>query len=239
MEFKRFEQILSDQIKEIGMKLNQGQAEKFYNYMGLLVEWNGKMNLTAITEPEEVITKHFVDSLTIQGCIEENGSVVDVGTGAGFPGIPLKIMREDVEVTLLDSLNKRIVFLEEMINKLELEKTRGIHGRAEELGRNNEYREKYNVAVSRAVAPLNSLLEYMSPFVIRGGKLICMKGPKLEEELASSEKAIRILGLEIEKIEKSILPNTQIERNVLVLKKVRDISEKYPRKVVNIKKDPL
>jgi len=219
--------------------LCEQQTKKFYEYMKLLIDWNEKMNLTSIIESEGIISKHFVDSLTIQKYIKESELLIDIGTGAGFPGIPLKIVNEGMKITLLDSLNKRITFLKEIIRELELKDIVGIHGRAEELGRNKEHRERYDIAVARAVASLSSLLEYMAPFVKVGGKLICMKGPKLEEELEKSKNAIKILGLEIEKIERTLLPDTDIERNILILKKVKKMPEEYPRRAINIKKATL
>jgi len=239
MEIREFKEKLIQNAKMIDVELNEAQIEKLYKYMNLLIEWNQKMNLTSIVDPEEIIVKHFVDSLTIQKYIEKNASVLDVGTGAGFPGIPLKIVREDIKVTLLDSLNKRIIFLDEVIDILELKEVFAIHGRAEEMGRNKEYRERYNTVVSRAVASLSALLEYMSPFVRVGGKLICMKGPKLVEELEESGNAIKTLGLEVEKTEEIVLPNTDMQRNVLTVRKASSTVEKYPRCGTNIRKSPL
>jgi len=239
MNLQIFEQKLIENSAKIDIELTSSQIKKFYDYMQLLLEWNEKINLTAIIEPEEVITKHFIDSITIQKHIKENSHIIDVGTGAGFPGVPLKIIREDINVTLLDSLNKRIIFLKEITKKLELEKVQTMHGRAEEMGRDNCYREKYDAVVSRAVASLNSLLEYTSPLVKVNGKIICMKGPKLEEELKQSQNAIGLLGVELDKTEKIILPDTDMERNILILKKIKSTSSKYPRKALNIKKEPL
>jgi len=239
MEYNFFGPMLLQKSSEIRIKINNEQIKKFYKYMELLIGWNKKVNLTAITDPEEIIVKHFIDSLTIQEHISSEDNVIDIGTGAGFPGIPLKILKPASQITLLDSLNKRIKFLEEVINKLELKDIKGIHGRAEELGRDKRYREKYSVATSRAVASLNGLLEYMSPFVKVGGKLICMKGPKLNEELEGSKKAIKLLGLEVKEIEKINLPGTNMDRNILIIEKIKTIAETYPRRGVNIAKTPL
>ena len=197
------------------------------------------MNLTGITEPKEVILKHFIDSLTILKYINENGSVIDVGTGAGFPGIPLKIVEDSLEITLLDSLNKRINFLNEVIENISLDKTKTIHGRAEDFGQDAAYREKYDVAVSRAVAPLNILLEYMLPFVKVGGKCICMKGSNCDEEIENAKNAIEILGGKIEKTEKFNLPNSDNNRTILVIKKTKKTSVQYPRKAGIPTKNPL
>ena len=239
MEFAEFSNVLKAELQKLQIELNNEQIEKFYMYMNLLLEWNEKVNLTAITAPNEIITKHFVDSLTINSYIEEGSKVIDIGTGAGFPGIPLKILRDDIEVLLLDSLNKRIIFLEEVINKLNLKKIKFIHARAEELGQDKNYREQYDMAVSRAVASVAVLAEFMLPYVKIGGACICMKGPKLEEELEQSKNAIKILGGRIDKIEKIILPNTDIERNILVIRKDTPTAVEFPRKMSKIKQNPL
>ena len=167
---------LKIEAEKINIKLNDKQLEKFYNYMNLLIEWNEKINLTAITEPNEVIIKHFIDSLTASKYIEDNKSIVDVGTGAGFPGLPLAIYNDNYNITLVDSLNKRINFLNEVTNQLEIKNVTSIHSRAEEFGKNKQCREKYDVAVSRAVAQLNILVEYLLPTIKVGGKCTCMKG---------------------------------------------------------------
>ena len=175
------------------------QVEKFYNYMDLLLEWNEKINLTAITQPEEVIEKHFIDSLTILDQINNEDNVIDVGTGAGFPGIPLAIC-SNAKFTLVDSLNKRINFLSEVKEKIDLKNVELEHGRAEDLAKDKKYREKFDVAVSRAVAPMNVLIEYLLPYVKVGGKIICMKGPKAEEELGQLDTGIEILGGKLDKM---------------------------------------
>jgi 16S rRNA (guanine527-N7)-methyltransferase len=165
--------------------LSNDKAEKFYQYMEILIKWNENINLTAITEPNEVLQKHFVDSLTVLKDIKENSEIIDVGTGAGFPGIPIKIADESFKVTLLDSLNKRINFLDEVIKNLNLTNINTIHARAEEVGKNGKLREKFDVAISRAVAPLNVLVEYLLPFVKVNGVCICMKGSNTKEEISN------------------------------------------------------
>ncbi|MCL2382786.1 MAG: 16S rRNA (guanine(527)-N(7))-methyltransferase RsmG [Oscillospiraceae bacterium] len=239
MDLEIFREELEKQAKGIQVDLSFSQIESFYKYMRLLIEWNAKINLTAITEPGEVITKHFIDSLAIHKHIKDKELIIDVGTGAGFPGVPLKIARADLKVVLLDSLNKRILFLEEIIKSLRLGDVTAIHSRAEDAGRSTEHRELYDVVTSRAVAPLNSLVEYMSPLVKVGGKLICMKGPKLKEEIEQSNNAMKVLGLEIVNIEEIKLPNTDIERNILIIEKRERTSELFPRKMANIRKVAL
>lgn len=239
MEFKEFAKSMESKLNILEIQLSGDQLEKFYCYMNILLEWNEKVNLTAIVEPEEVITKHFVDSLTILKYVENEDKIIDVGTGAGFPGIPLKIVREDKECTLLDSLNKRIVFLDEVVAELKLKSVKTIHGRAEELGIKKEHRERYGAVLSRAVASLNVLIEYMAPYSTVGGKCICMKGPNIEEEITQSKKAIELLGLNLYKIEKIELPETNNIRNIIILQKNKATESKYPRQNGKIRKTPL
>ena len=237
MDFEVFSEELKNKANQIDIVLEEKNIENFYKYMNLLLEWNEKMNLTAITDPNEVILKHFVDSLTIAKYIEKGDKIIDVGTGAGFPGIPISILKGE-NIILLDSLNKRITFLEEVINNLGLSKIKAIHARVEEFAKNKKEREMYDIATSRAVAPLNVLLEYLIPLVKVGGKCICMKGSNIEE-VDDAKKALNILGGEIEKIEKIILPNTDIVRNIIVIKKVKETPLKYPRKPGTPSKEPI
>ena len=239
MGLEEFKEKLNLYLKEINIKLDEKQIKQFYDYMNLLLEWNEKINLTAITEKNEIILKHFVDSLTISKHIKQGAYMIDVGTGAGFPGIPIKIARKDVEVVLMDSLNKRINFLNDVIEKLGLKKIETIHSRAEELGRNKNYREKFDVVTSRAVANLNTLSEYMLPFVKKGGVAICMKGSEVQEELEKAKKAISILGGTVGEVESFVLPNSDISRNVVMVKKVENTPAKYPRKAGTPAKEPL
>ena len=210
--------------------LDDLQCEKFDKYMNLLIEWNKNINLTAITDKDDIILKHFVDSISIHKYISNNDKIIDVGTGAGFPGIPLKIYNDTLDVTLLDSLNKRVIFLNNVIDELRLSKIKAIHGRAEEVARNVDYREKYDKAVSRAVANLSTLLEYVLPFIKVGGEFICMKGPNIREELKNAKIALKELGGEIKKIDNFKLGNSENERNILVIKKIKKINSKYHRK---------
>ena len=220
-------------------ELYVSQETKFEEYMKLLLEWNEKINLTAITEKEDVILKHFKDSLTIEEFIPVSAKVIDVGTGAGFPGLPIKIVREDISLTLLDSLNKRIKFLDEVVSQLELKDVKTIHSRAEDAGQDKEYRERYDIATSRAVANLSTLLEYLMPFVKVGGSVICMKGPNIEEELNNAKNAIKELGGELQEIRNFKLEGTDNERNIIIIKKVKPISGKYPRKAGMPANNPL
>lgn len=228
-----------EEIQKFVPQITETQKNKFYNYMNLLIEWNNRINLTAITEPREIILKHFVDSMTILEEIGDSSKIIDVGTGAGFPGIPLKIANDSLEIVLLDSLNKRINFLNEVIQILELKKISSIHFRVEEVGQNVNYREKFDVVTSRAVASLNILAEYMLPLIKVGGKCICMKGSEIEREIENSKKAIDILGGKIEKVENFNLANTDIKRNVVVIKKIKETPKKYPRKPGIPSKEPI
>ena len=239
MELNKFKELMKENLKELNVDLTDLQLEQFYNYMSILIEWNKFMNLTGITDPEEVITKHFIDSLTVLDKIDKNATIIDVGTGAGFPGIPVKIAFPETKVVLLDSLNKRIKFLNEVIEKLELKDIETIHGRAEECGRNKSYREKYDIAIARAVAPLNVLLEYLMPFVKVNGKCLCMKGSSSEEEIKNSKNAVKVLGGEIIKTEEFYIPNTDIKRRIVQVNKIKETSNKYPRKAGTPSKEPL
>lgn len=239
MNFTDFEKNLLCDLNEINVQIDKDKTQKLYNYMKIILEWNKVMNLTSITEPKDIITKHFEDSLTINRYIKNNCKLIDVGTGAGFPGIPLAIFRKEINITLLDSLNKRINFLNEVIKSLELNNCMAIHGRAEDLGKNNEYREQYDVAVSRAVAPLNVLLEYLLPLVKVGGICICMKGPKIEEEINTINNALKKLGGKVEEKNNIKLHNQEIERNIVIIKKISKTDMEYPRNAGIPSKKPL
>lgn len=239
MEKEKIFKLIEEYSNQLQIKLNEKQKEQFYNYMKLLIEWNEKINLTAIVEPKEIVLKHFVDSLTISKYIKENRYIADVGTGAGFPGIPLKILRADIKVVLVDSLNKRIKFLDEVINKLELTNIKTIHSRAEEFGQNKEYREKFDIVTSRAVANLATLSEYLLPLAKIEGKCLCMKGPDIEEEIKNGENAIEILGGTIENVYQFNLPQSDIKRTIIEIEKIKSTNPKYPRKAGTPAKEPL
>lgn len=225
-------------IKEY-MDIDNVSAEKFAVYMELLREWNEKINLTAITDEEGILVKHFFDSCSISEFVDNNSKIIDIGTGAGFPGLPLKIVNDTLNLALVDSLNKRINFLNEVKNKLGLKNVETVHGRAEDVGIDNKYREKYDFAVSRAVAELRILVEYLLPLVKVGGKVIAMKGPNIDEEVENSKKAVKLLGGEIERIESFRLGNTDNERTIIIIKKIKNTESKYPRKAGIPRKNPL
>lgn len=239
MEEKNFKEVLKNNASKVDVILNDEMLDKFFKYKNLIIEWNEKINLTAITEDLDFIIKHFIDSLTINKYIEEGKNVIDIGTGAGFPGIPLKILNEDNKIVLFDSLNKRLKVLDDIIQKLELQNVETLHGRAEETFKNKKYRENYDIAVSRAVASLNVLVELMLPAVKVGGKCICMKGNNADIEIEEAKKAIKELGGEIEKVEKIVLPELNLERNIIVIKKVKQTPNKYPRKPGTPQKLPI
>lgn len=226
-------------FKYININLTEKEEKSFESYMKLLLEWNNKINLTAITTQDEIILKHFADSCSIIKYIKNNDRIIDIGTGAGFPGIPLKIINKDIYITLMDSLNKRVNFLNEVISKLELENIDAVHSRAEDLAKNKEFREMYDVAVSRAVANLSTLSEYMLPFVKVGGICICMKGPNIQEELENAKGAISKLGGKIKYIDNFKLGNTENERNIIVIEKLKPTNSKFPRKAGMPSKEPL
>ena len=238
MKYEEFKLIFADKEKEINLNISDENIKKLYEYMMLLLEWNEKINLTAITDESEIIEKHFIDSLTILKYIKDSDKVIDVGTGAGFPGIPLAI-NCGANITLLDSLNKRINFLQEVKEKLDLTNIQNIHGRAEEVGRQKEYREIYDVAVSRAVAPMNILVEYLLPFVKVGGVCICMKGPNASDEISNANNAINLLGGKLIDKVNIKLNGGELNRNLIVIKKINNISGKYPRKPGMPAKQPL
>lgn len=238
MELKK---LLQEGSIELGAQIEEKQIHQLLKYKDILLEWNQKMNLTAIKEEREVIIKHFLDSIS---CVKieqlrNNGKLIDVGTGAGFPGIPLKVIFPQLKLTLLDSLNKRINFLKEICLQLQLEEVEFIHGRAEDYGQEKRYRESYDYAVARAVAPLNILVEYCLPFVKVGGYFICQKGKALQEELLEAEKAIKVLGGKIVDKKDITLPFSDITHSILLIEKTKQTSTKYPRKAGLPTKNPI
>ena len=227
----------------LGINLSENQIKQFYQYYSQMITWNQVMNLTAITEMNDVISKHFIDSLSLIRVVpelaESQVSIIDVGTGAGFPGIPLKIAFPNLKVTLLDSLNKRIKFLNEVVDSLGLTEVRTIHGRAEDFGKNPDYREQYDYCVSRAVANISTLSEYCLPFVRIDGCFIPYKSGKVDEELEQGKRAIKILGGEIEKLDRFSLIGAEGERTLVLIRKKSKTAKKYPRKAGLPSKEPL
>ena len=228
-------------LNKIGVTLTDQQIIKFLKYYELLVEWNEFMNLTAITEYDEVMKKHFVDSLSLIKTydVSKSSTVIDVGTGAGFPGLALKIAYPNLKVTLLDSLNKRIKFLDEVISQLGLKDIETVHGRAEDFAKPGKLREKFDVCVSRAVANMTSLSEYCLPFVKVGGEFISYKSEKMNEEMENAKNAISILGGILDRCEEFMLPESDIFRNLVVIKKVKETPKRYPRKAGMPTKEPI
>lgn len=238
--------LIKNAFEKIDITLSDLQAEQFSSYYNMLIQKNEVMNLTAITEFEEVLSKHFLDSLMIhdfdywkKGLETGLFSLIDIGTGAGFPGIPLKIIYPQLKVVLLDSLNKRVQFLNEVILELGLKNITAIHGRAEDIAKRPEYREQFDFCVSRAVANLASLSEYCIPFVRIGGSFIPYKSGKIEEELKAAEKAIFLLGGELVDKEEFVLPDSDIYRCLLNIKKIKSTPKKYPRKAGMPTKEPI
>ncbi len=232
-------ELLISSASAYGLEVTSAQADSFQQYMELLVEWNEKINLTAITEPREVAIKHFLDSILLLKYMDipQGAKLIDVGTGAGFPGLPLKIMRPDIKLTLLDGLNKRLIFLQDVLDKLKLS-AELVHARAEEGGRQPKYRGAYDFATARAVAPLNLLGEYCLPFLKMGGVFAAMKGPQITEELDSAKNAVKLLGCTLEKTEEFTLPGGD-GRSLVLIKRTNALPALYPRHGAKITKSPL
>lgn len=226
--------------ESLGLQISPETARNFISYMDLLISWNEKVNLTAITEPKEIVTKHFLDSITpaAAGLLPHGASVIDVGCGAGFPGLPLKLVRGDIGLTLLDSLAKRLNFIDEVLRETNTSANL-VHSRAEDGGRNPKYREKFDVAVSRAVANMAVLCEYCLPYVKVGGTFAALKGPAAEEEIKNAESAIKILGGEVEGIKEIQIPFTELKHNIVVVKKIQKCPKAYPRKAGTPSKKPI
>ena len=228
-----------EQLNKKGIQLSKHQLDQFEKYYELLVEWNEKMNLTAVTDPDGIAVKHFLDSILPLYHInfDNISSIADIGTGAGFPGIPLKIMMPDKNVTLIDSLNKRINFLKAVCEETGLNGVECIHGRAEEMGKNKDYREKYDAVVSRAVANMTVLCEYCLPFVKVGGMFVALKAENADEELEAAKPMIGTLGGKVEEVIEAPLPMSNITRKLIVVRKVKETPPKFPRRADKIKKD--
>ncbi|SHI45253.1 16S rRNA (guanine(527)-N(7))-methyltransferase RsmG [Parasporobacterium paucivorans] len=234
-------QDFANRLEKMNVSLSDSQMEQFVKYYELLIEKNKVMNLTSITDFDEVILKHFVDSLSCVKAVNMNGvkSVIDVGTGAGFPGIPIKIVFPQISVTLMDSLSKRVGFLTEVIEALDLRDISAVHGRAEEMGQDPQYRERYDMCVSRAVSNLAVLSEYCLPFVEENGVFVSYKAGEIQDEVKGAEHPIALLGGRVESITSFDLPDSEIKRTLLVIKKTGKTPEKYPRKPGMPAKKPL
>ncbi len=232
---------MEEGFKNLKLPYSEDIENKFVLYRDLLKEWNQKINITSIEDDEEIYLKHFIDSVLLlnKDNMNENKKIIDVGTGGGFPGLPLKIINDNFEVTLLDSLRKRIDFLKEVSNVLNLKNVKLIHGRAEDFGQNKEYRENYDICVSRAVAPLNVLSEYCIPFVKVGGYFAAYKSDNISQEITNSDKAIRELGGKIKEIREISIPGADIIRKIVIIEKIETTKAKYPRKAGKPSKDPL
>ena len=233
--------LLSSACIDIGISFDEEIYNNFIKYKDLIKEWNEKINLTAITEDEDIIKKHFIDSIKIYkfSPLKECKKIMDIGTGAGFPGIPMKIIDSSKEIVLLDSLNKRIKFLNEVVNELALTNITTLHGRAEDYSRKEEYREKSDAVVSRAVANLAVLSEFCIPYVKLGGYFVAMKGPAIDEEIKEGENAISTLGGKIKDIIKVQIEESDLQHNLVVIKKIKNTPQKYPRKAGILSKNPL
>ncbi len=233
--------IFEEKLSALGISLTEEQKVQFDKFYELLVEWNKVMNLTGITEYEEVNEKHFVDSVSIVKALDihKYESVIDIGTGAGFPGIPLKIAFPHLKIVLLDSLNKRINFLNTVIDELGLKDIKTIHGRAEDFAKQAEYREQFDLCVSRAVANLSTLSEYCLPYVKKEGMFVPYKSGEIDEEVTQAKKAVHILGGKLEEVVKFQLPGTEIGRSFVKIQKVQNTAKKYPRKAGLPSKEPL
>lgn len=237
----KFYDLMSKSAEDVGLQLSKGQYEKFIDYMKLLQEWNEKINLTAIIDDEEIIKKHFIDSIKAfkRDEFKIASSLIDVGTGAGFPGLPIAIMRADLNVTLLDSLNKRVSFLNTVINRIGASNVTTIHSRAEDGAKDIKLRENFDIATSRAVANMSVLSELCLPYVKVGGSFIALKGPSVDQEIIESTNAIKILGGKILEVCEINIEDTELKHNLVVVKKIDRSPKGYPRRAGLISKNPI
>lgn len=233
--------ILEEASNNEKLSFDEDKYNKFMIYKDMIKEWNEKINLTAITEDDEIIKKHFIDSIKVFKIDELKASkrIIDIGTGGGFPGIPMKIMNPECEIVLLDSLNKRINFLNKVIKELKLENIEAVHGRAEDFVKENNCRESFDAVVSRAVANLTVLSEFCLPYVKIGGYFVALKGPAIEEEMNDAKNALKILGGKVERIEEVTIEGSDLNHNLVVIKKIKETPKKYPRKAGMVTKNPL
>lgn len=238
MNFEEFKNVFIEESKYLNLEISEEQLKLFFDYMKGIIEWNDKINVTAITDEKMFIVKHFVDSLAINKFAVSSKSIIDIGTGGGFPGIPLKIMNKESKITLIDSVNKKLNVIRDITKDMELGSLEIIHSRAEDLAAKTEYREMYDMATTRAVSNLTTILEYMLPFVKVGGIAVCMKGPNFKEELEEAKVAIDVLGGKFEKIE-SLNVGEELERNIIIIKKVKNTPKKFPRGQGKPLKEPI
>jgi 16S rRNA (guanine527-N7)-methyltransferase len=234
-------ELLKKGAGELGVFINQKQINDIQLFENELTEWNKIMNLTSIKEPQEIVTKHFIDSLSILKYVNipQNSSLIDVGTGAGFPGVPLKIIRNDIYITFLDSTQKKLNFISNVINKLEYSNCNIVHSRAEEAGNMADLREKFDIATARAVAKLRVLAEYCIPLIKIGGVFIAMKGSDIDTEILDAKKAINLLGGEIENIYNFTLPCTDLNRTIIIIRKLKHTASNFPRSSSKMSKEYL
>lgn len=239
MNINEFQNVFEQECQKNGLEFSEEKAEKLFEYMKLILEWNEKINVTAVKDELEFVEKHFIDTLKVNQLLQTNSErILDIGTGAGIPGIPLKIYYPEKKFTLIDAVNKKVNVVNDVIEKLKLDKIEALHIRAEDLAQDVNYREQFDIVITRAVSKLVTISEYMLPFLKIGGTAICMKGPNIEEEIKTAEKAISVLGGKIEKIQNFMI-NDEFERNLIVIKKIRKTENKYPRKQGKPEKEPI
>lgn len=238
---KQYYDVLTIAASNVELEINEEKYDQFLKYKDLLKDWNEKVNLTAITEDEQIIKKHFIDSMKIFQFepLKKAKKVIDIGTGGGFPGIPMKIMVPEMEITLLDSLKKRINVLQDILKKIGIKDVSTIHGRAEDYAQTPQYREKFDAVVSRAVANLASLSEFCLPYVKVGGYFVAMKGPAVDDEVTTAKKAISILGGELKEVIEVEIEGSDLNHNLVIIKKVKNTPKQYPRKAGTATKNPL
>ena len=234
-------EMLSLACSDVKVNFDSEKYDKFIEYMNMIKLWNERVNLTAITEDDVIIKKHFIDCIKIfkYESLRSKCSIIDVGTGAGFPGIPMNIINNGNKIVLLDSLNKRVNFLNEVINKLNLKNITAVHGRAEDFGQDVNYRERFDFSISRAVANLTSLSEYCLPFLKLNGKFIAMKGPAVTDEINDSRNAIAVLGSSLEKIIEINIEDSDLKHNLVIIEKIKHTPKQYPRKAGMATKKPI
>ena len=239
MSFEEFKEVFLKELSILNtnIDINDEVIKMFFDYMNGIISWNDKINVTAIIEPKEFIVKHFVDSITINEIINNEGKLLDVGTGAGFPGIPIKLLNNKLSVTLIDSVNKKLNVIRDVTKDMNIDNLEIIHSRAEDLARDNNYREKYDYVTTRAVSNLSTILEYMVPFLKVNGIAICMKGPNFKEEIDDSTNTFKVLGISLKEVKKYVFEGQ--ERNVLIIEKIKKTDEKYPRGGGKPLKEPL